>query len=132
MVKKDLWEEIGGFDTRYAPAYYEDTDLCFEIRKRGYKVYYQPKSIVIHHEGKTAGTDLQSRYKKFQEVNRTKFTEKWRNELKNQYINHPRNVVKASNRQADKNILVIDAFLPFYDRASGSLRLFQILKILKK
>ncbi|MGB9697807.1 MAG: glycosyltransferase [Thermodesulfobacteriota bacterium] len=132
MIRKNVWDEIGGFDLRYAPAYYEDTDLCFEIRKRGYKVYYHPRSVVLHHEGKTAGTDLQSGYKKYQEINRFKFIGKWRAELKKQFPNDPRNVFKASDRRAMKNILVIDAFLPFYDRASGSLRLFQILKMLKK
>ena len=132
MLRGDLWKEIGGFDQRYTPAYYEDTDLCFEIRKRGYKVYYQPKSRVIHHEGKTAGTDLQSGYKKYQTLNRVKFLEKWSKELQKQHSNTPTNIVRASNRQAKKSILVIDSFLPFYDRASGSLRLFQILKLLKQ
>jgi GT2 family glycosyltransferase/Flp pilus assembly protein TadD len=132
MVRRTLWREIGGFDRRYAPAYYEDTDLCFEIRKRGYKVYYQPQSMVIHHEGKTAGIDLQSGYKKYQSINRFKFIGKWVEELKNQFPNDPRNVVRASNRHCKKSILVVDPFLPFFDRASGSLRLFQILKLLKE
>ena len=132
MVRKSLWDEIGGFDLRYSPAYYEDTDLCFEIRNRGYKVYYHPKSVVVHHEGKTAGVNLQSGYKKYQEINRNKFIVKWKEELKKQFTNDPANVVKASDRHAQKSILVIDAFLPFYDRASGSLRLFNILKLLKK
>ena len=132
LVRKDLWEEIGGFDRRYSPAYYEDTDFCFEIWKKGLKVYYQPHSVVIHHEGKTAGTDLLSGYKKYQIINRQKFIEKWAEELKNQFPNHPKNLVKASSKGIKKNILVIDPFLPFFDRASGSLRLFQILKILKQ
>ncbi len=132
MVRKDLWVKIGGFDERYAPAYYEDTDLCFEIRKHGFRVYYQPKSIVIHHEGKTAGTDLNSGYKKYQTINREKFIAKWSYELKEQLPNDPKNIFKAANRGIRRNILVIDAFLPFFDRASGSLRLFNILKILKE
>lgn len=77
MVRKDLWDQIGGFDDRFAPAYYEDTDLCFEIRRRGYKVYYQPKSVVVHHEGVTAGTDITSGFKRYQLINREKFYEKW-------------------------------------------------------
>ena len=44
MIRKSLWESIGGFDERYVPAYYEDADLAFEVRKHGYKVVYQPKS----------------------------------------------------------------------------------------
>ena len=29
MVRRSLWQELGGFDETFAPAYYEDTDLCF-------------------------------------------------------------------------------------------------------
>ncbi len=132
MVNKNIWDKIGGFDQRYSPAYYEDTDMCFSIRKLGFKVYYHPHSVVIHHEGKTAGTDLQSGYKKYQLVNHKKFVDKWKAELKEQYANNPENVVKASEKSTTKNIIVFDPFLPFFDRASGSLRLFHILKILKK
>jgi len=132
MVRKVLWDQIGGFDLRYAPAYYEDTDLCFEIRKRGYKVYYQPKSTVVHHEGQTAGRDLQSGFKKYQRANRAKFVQKWASELRNQYQSRHSNVPRASNRQTTKSILVVDAFLPTFDRASGSLRLFNILKMLRQ
>jgi GT2 family glycosyltransferase len=31
-----------GFDAKYAPAYYEETDLAFKVRRDGYKVLYQP------------------------------------------------------------------------------------------
>ncbi|NBL00807.1 MAG: glycosyltransferase family 2 protein, partial [Erysipelotrichia bacterium] len=51
LIKTDLWKEIGGFDERYVPAYYEDSDLAFEVRKHGYKVMFQPQSIVVHFEG---------------------------------------------------------------------------------
>lgn len=51
MLSKKLWNEVGGFDERYIPAYFEDTDLAFEVRKHGYKVMFQPKSIVVHFEG---------------------------------------------------------------------------------
>lgn len=43
LIRGSLWEEIGGFDERFAPAYYEDADLAFEVRKHGYRVVYQPK-----------------------------------------------------------------------------------------
>ena len=41
MLKKELWDELGGFDEYFAPAYYEDTDLAFRIRyEKGFKVIY--------------------------------------------------------------------------------------------
>lgn len=78
MIRKSLWEEIGGFDERFVPAYCEDSDLAFEVRKHGCKVMYQPKSVVVHFEGVSNGTDTTSGQKAYQVTNQKKFLEKWR------------------------------------------------------
>lgn len=85
MIPGDLWREIGGFDERYAPAYYEDADLALEVRKRGFKVMYQPRAAVVHFEGATCGTDECSGIKQYQRINREKFFRKWETVLKNEY-----------------------------------------------
>lgn len=85
MIRADLWRQLGGFDERYAPAYYEDTDLCFAARAAGYHVWYCHASEVIHHEGITAGTDLNSGFKAYQNINREKFIDKWREVLESQH-----------------------------------------------
>jgi GT2 family glycosyltransferase/glycosyltransferase involved in cell wall biosynthesis len=129
MVPKTLFESVGRFDSRYAPGYYEDTDLAFKVRRAGYKVLYQPVSEVIHYEGATGGTDLSAGAKKYQDVNRSTFTEAWADEL----ITKPVNGDIAFLQEPPpgrKNILVIDHHLPMPDRDSGSLRMFQILKLL--
>ncbi len=129
MIPKALFESVGGFDSRYAPGYYEDTDLAFKVRQAGYKVLYQPLSEVIHYEGATGGTDLSAGAKKYQDVNRSTFAEAWADEL----ITRPANGDVTFLRQPPpgrKNILVIDHHLPMPDRDSGSLRMFQILKLL--
>jgi GT2 family glycosyltransferase len=129
MLPKELFERLGGFDLRYAPGYYEDTDLAFKVRRAGYKVLYQPLSEVIHHEGATGGTDVTAGAKKYQDVNRTTFAETWAGEL----ITRPANGDVTSLQkppEGRKNILVIDHHLPMPDRDSGSLRMFQILKLL--
>lgn len=82
MIRTALWQQVGGFDLRYAPAYYEDTDLCFTVRQAGYKVVYCHNSEVVHHEGITAGTDTASGYKAYQVINQHKFVEKWSEFLK--------------------------------------------------
>src|SRR5439155_1081262 len=71
MIPKSLFQSVGGFDPRYAPAYYEDTDLAFKVRQAGYKVLYQPLSEVIHYEGATGGTDITTGTKKYQDINRS-------------------------------------------------------------
>jgi len=83
-TRRSLFLELGGFDLRYEPAYYEDTDYCFSLRRHGYRVYYQPESAIVHFEGATSGTDLQAGVKRYQTVNQAKFIEKWRPALQRQ------------------------------------------------
>jgi len=131
IVKKELFEKLGGFDNRFKPGYYEDTDICFAIRKMGYKIIYQPKSVVVHFEGITSGTNTSSGMKKYQEVNRSKFISKWSKVLENEhYQNSSENIFLARNRAKGKNILVIDHYVPTYDRDSGSYRMYNVLRIL--
>jgi GT2 family glycosyltransferase len=114
LIRKSIWEKIGGFDKRYIPAYYEDTDLAFELRKNGYKVMYQPKSVVIHYEGISNGRDLSSGIKKFQLVNKIKFIEKWKNELK--YQKEQGNIFLSRDRRYNKRILVINNEIPIFNK----------------
>ena len=88
MIKTGLWKEIGGFDEYFAPAYCEDSDLAFEVRKHGKRVVYQPRSVVTHFEGISNGTDVQGTgLKRYQLVNQDKFRTKWAAELKLQSVN---------------------------------------------
>jgi GT2 family glycosyltransferase/glycosyltransferase involved in cell wall biosynthesis len=132
MVPRALFESTGGFDSRYSPCYYEDTDLAFKIRQAGYRVLYQPLSEVIHYEGATGGTDLSTGAKKHQEINRSTFAEIWSSELAKRPINGDVAFLNQPRTPSGKNILVIDHHLPMPDRDSGSLRMFQILKILHR
>jgi GT2 family glycosyltransferase/tetratricopeptide (TPR) repeat protein len=130
LVRAELFGQLGGFDARYAPAYYEDTDLCFALRQAGYKVVYQPRCEVIHHEGATAGQHLNQGFKRYQAINRQKFFDKWKTVLANQSVPDPALARRASHRVVGQRILIVDPFLPMYDRASGSRRLFEIVKLL--
>jgi GT2 family glycosyltransferase/glycosyltransferase involved in cell wall biosynthesis len=132
MVPKALFESAGGFDSRYAPGYYEDTDLAFKVRQAGYRVLYQPLSEVIHYEGATGGTDISTGAKKHQEINRSTFAEVWSEELAKRPANGDVTFLHRPRTPSGKNILVIDHHLPMPDRDSGSLRMFQILKILHR
>ena len=59
-VPRALFDEVGGFDMRFAPMYYEDVDLAFAVRAAGRRVVYQPSCLIVHFEGGTAGTDTGS------------------------------------------------------------------------
>jgi GT2 family glycosyltransferase/glycosyltransferase involved in cell wall biosynthesis len=131
LVRKSLWDEIGGFDEQFAPAYYEDTDLAFEIRKRGFKVIYQPLSSIVHLEGISHGTNIESGFKAFQATNKQKFTVKWQKVLKDDHARGPEKIFKARDRSMKKKtLLFIDCNVPFYDQDAGSKSTFQYLQLM--
>ncbi len=132
LVRHDLLRKLDYFDEQYSPGYYEDTDLCFGARSLGYKVMYSPFSIVVHHEGASSGTDLSRGMKRYQVVNKQKFVQKWASALGQQYSPDSAGITMASSRSTAGNLLIIDPFLPMFDRASGSLRLFSIISLLKQ
>ncbi len=135
LLPAALWDQIGGFDTRFAPAYCEDSDLAFEVRKNGYRVVYQPLSKVIHFEGVSNGTDVQgSGLKRYQAVNSKKLREKWADEFARQCENNGNpDPFRARERSMGKKIiLVVDHYVPTYDRDAGSRTTFQYLKMFLK
>lgn len=85
MVPREIWTTLQGFDDHFAPAYYEDTDLCLRARIQGFEVIYQPESNVIHFEGATSGTSTDFGPKRSQLVNQEKFRKRWRGAL----VDHP-------------------------------------------
>ncbi len=129
MIPKTLFEDLGGFDRKYAPAYYEDTDLAFKVAQAGRKVLYQPLSVVLHYEGVTSGTDTSSGVKQHQEINRHTFANTWSEVLASLPENGDIDSFNAP-REGEKRILVIDHHLPMSDRDSGSLRMLNLLTIL--
>jgi GT2 family glycosyltransferase/glycosyltransferase involved in cell wall biosynthesis/protein-L-isoaspartate O-methyltransferase len=135
LVRRELFERIGGFDTRYAPAYYEDTDLAFAVRAAGYRTMVQPESVVVHHEGVSNGTDLGSGIKRYQEINRAAFVEKWADALADHLPEaSPRNVWLGRQRTGSGHgggiVLVADHQVPRPDEDSGSVRMARLLELL--
>ena len=135
LLSRELWQRIGGFDERFAPAYCEDSDLAFAVRAAGYRVVYQPLSKVIHFEGISNGTDVQgSGLKRYQAVNSEKLKEKWADEFAGQCENNGNpDPFRARERSMGKPmILVVDHYVPTYDRDAGSKTTFQYLKMFLK
>ena len=131
LVRAEIFTKAGGFSERYLPAYYEDADLCFTIRQMGYRVMYQPRSEVVHFEGVSNGTDIGLGIKRNQVVNREKFLKKWNEVLQKEHAEpDSAKVFLSRTHSIGKTILVIDQYVPFFDRDAGSYRMSQILKIL--
>jgi GT2 family glycosyltransferase len=132
-IKRDVWNQCSGFDELYTPAYYEDSDLCFSVRELGYKVYYQPRSIVIHHEGITSGKSVDSGVKKHQVTNMMKFRNKWKTVLESKHwFPDPAFAVRAKLHSKKPTVLIVDSIIPERDKDSGSVRMTNIVLLLMK
>ena len=128
-VAKDFFVELGGFDERFAPEYYGDTDLCFRARQRNKRVFYQPFSKLVHFDeippcaAKVSGVNAN------QELDRPKFLDRWAGAVQ-------RHGARGSSEGADRysrgRILVVDASIPKPDQDCGSEIAFNILRILKR
>ena len=54
-IRRDLWNELGGFDRRF-PVNYNDVDLCLRARAAGYSVILESAALMYHHEAQTRST----------------------------------------------------------------------------
>jgi O-antigen biosynthesis protein len=124
-----LFRELGGFDDRYAPAYYEDTDLAFAVRAAGRRVYYQPDATIVHFEGQTSGNDANAGVKRHQAVNRVVFREKWQAVLATHRSNGMDPELER-DRNAKRRVLFVDARMLTPDQDSGSMRTLAMLELM--
>jgi len=129
-IRRDLFQQMGGFDNHYLPAYYEDTDLAFRVRARGLRVLYQPAAEIFHLEGVSHGRDESSGIKSYQATNAVKFFERWKTTLAKHRENADEPELEA-HRAGRSNILIVEACMVTPDQDSGSVRMLNLLKILK-
>lgn len=130
MLPRADYFSLGKFDRLFLPAYYEDTDLAFKVRKAGKQMYFQPLARVLHFEGVTNGTDTSGGIKAYQVANQRKFFERWQSVLQAHRENGQMPQLEKE-RSVQKRVLVVDACVLTPDRDSGSLRMFNLLKILQ-
>jgi len=56
MVRRAVWQELGGLDERFCPLWFEDVDFCRRIRDRGLSLYYVPEAVAKHTGGHSITT----------------------------------------------------------------------------
>lgn len=120
LIKRDLWNELDGFDESYLPAYFEDTDLCMRIRKKGYRVMYTPLSNIIHFESISYKSNKSTNKEHQLSKNKSIFINRWLEEIDKTHL--PLKQGKAFNYERLNNcptILYIDEEPP-NDYACGS------------
>ncbi len=87
IFDRQKWLEIGGFDLRFAPAYWEDVDISFQAKKRGWKLLFE-KSAVVDHNHESTNMDEFGR-RKIEEMSwRNAYRFVWKNATLRQKILH--------------------------------------------
>ena len=128
LIRKDFFEQLGRFDEVYAPAYCEDSDLAFKVRAAGKKVYYQPASVVVHHEGVSHGTDTAAGVKAYQVRNQQTLQARWTEVLRREHFPNGQSVMRARGRDKDRRmVLIVDHYIPQPDRDAGSRTVMQFI-----
>ncbi|OGC07086.1 hypothetical protein A2230_07000 [candidate division WOR-1 bacterium RIFOXYA2_FULL_36_21] len=78
LIEREKFKEIGGFDEAFTPCYYEETDLSYRALKRGWKIIYEPNSIVFHDHDQTITKTL-SKSKAMLSYRKNQYLSVWKN-----------------------------------------------------
>ncbi len=134
LVGRDDFLRLGGFDDLFAPAYYEDTDLCLKLESEGRPTVVEPGAVVYHYEGATAGRDLNQGPKAYQLRNRTRFVQRWQDRLAplgpidfGAAVTH----ALAPPAPDGRRVLWLSPHLPRPDREAGHQRIVKMIEALQ-
>lgn len=125
LVRRADFDALGGFDPRYFPAYYEDTDLCLGLRHRlAREIVYEPRAVIRHVE---AASTQDNAFRSFLfRRNQAILREKWASVLPEYAAPEPESPVAVAaagrrRRRHPARVLVIDDRLPDPGKGSGGL-----------
>lgn len=129
-LPRSLWEKLGGFDDLFRPAYAEDADLAFRVRAEGLRTIFQSRSMLIHFEGVSSGTDLGAGAKAYQVQNLEKLRERWAGVLAAHRPN-AHEPEREKERAVNKRVLFIDLTTPEPQHDAGSLVAVETMRALQ-
>ncbi|SFK70197.1 glycosyltransferase [Methylorubrum salsuginis] len=124
MIERALFETLGGFDPLFAPAYYEDTDLCLRCHQAGRRVLVQPRATAIHYENATSAK--REEVEALLDRNRARFLDRHRENLFAQGP-QPRAGASLDHDPWRLRVLYVDDRVPHLDLGAGLPRANAIL-----
>lgn len=131
LTKTELFCQMGGFDVKYAPAYYEDTDYCTRLWKRGLKVVYDPAVVLDHFEYGSAALNEQASQQ--MEINEKKFLSTHSEFLIKHFNYSNPNILYARMKNDHKGrVLFIDDRVPLKNLGAGFPRAKSILQAINE
>jgi len=130
LCETGLFREMGGFDTDYAPAYYEDSDFCVRLQERGLKVIYDPNAVITHYEFASSGSQVKA--EELQNTHRRILLEKHSAYLEKQHPADPGRTLFTRTANDFRNVLIIDDRVPYTSMGSGYPRCREIVSLLSQ
>jgi len=126
LCRTALVRELGGFDEAFAPAYFEDADLCVRMLQAGFRVVYDPAVTLEHLEFGSAVTSEASMA--LMRRGRRIFKQKHVGFLAGQCTPSEQNLVRARCRGGKKRLLFIEDTVPLRRLGSGFVRSNDIVR----
>lgn len=125
LLRSQQFRDMGGFDTDYAPAYYEESDFCVRLHEQGLRVVYEPGAVITHYEfasasGFSGASELQAAHRQL-------LCDKHADYLATRLDNNPVNSLRARHSDGYDNILVLDDRVPHPSLGAGYPRCAQLL-----
>lgn len=119
LTPLDLWRQLGGFDTSYAPAYYEDADYCLRVWEAGRSVYYEPRATIQHYEYGSATPE--SSPSLLMQQNKNKFNTRHKDRLANRPCKGsiPSVFMRSPPETTKNRLLFCDEKLPHIKTGAG-------------
>jgi GT2 family glycosyltransferase/glycosyltransferase involved in cell wall biosynthesis len=131
LTPRRIWEELGGFDERFKPAYYDETDYCTRLWERQLRVVYEPNAVLLHYEfaSSRSVSDATDLHREHQRV----FVARHQNLLSTQLESDVNSILPARMKdRGSRRVLVIDDRVPHTWLGSGFPRARAILITLLK
>ena len=127
LVRGSALRALGGFDEAFAPAYYEDADLCVRLWQAGYRVVYDPAVQLTHYEyGSAHSADAAAA---LMEQNRKVFVRKHLAWLRHRYAAAvAAEVFARSAGMPRRRVLFIEDTVPLRGIGSGYVRANDIVR----
>ena len=131
LTRTALFRKLGGFDTAFAPAYYEETDFCMRLREAGHRVVYEPRVRILHYEfGSAVHRDDAVQ---LQKEHRIVFRRRHQNALAETHLppEEGNELFARARPPRRERVLIIDDRIPDPSQGAGYPRAAAILRLIE-
>jgi GT2 family glycosyltransferase/glycosyltransferase involved in cell wall biosynthesis len=127
LIGRETFNDLGGFDTLYAPAFYEEFDLAFRVMARGRQVIYEPRSRVVHLGSTSYGV---TRRDQLSIINHEKFVARFADVLSRRLDDGSDDFALRGTPGCGPVVLVAEDHLPLPDQSAGDVTISRYLMLL--